>query len=33
MIYAGVKDEQRVTDLIAYLKQFDAAGKKAAPAQ
>jgi len=28
MIYAGVKDEQRVTDLIAYLKQFDAAGKK-----
>ena len=30
MIYAGVKDEQRVTDLIAYLKQFDAAGKKAA---
>jgi cytochrome c len=30
MIYAGVKDEQRVTDLVAYLKQFDAAGKKAA---
>jgi cytochrome c len=28
MIYAGVKDEQRVTDLVAYLKQFDAAGKK-----
>ena len=28
MIYAGVRDEQRVTDLIAYLKQFDAAGKK-----
>ena len=30
MIYAGLKDEQRVTDLIAYLKQFDATGKKAA---
>ena len=30
MIYAGLKDEQRVTDLIAYLKQFDAAGKKTA---
>ena len=30
MIYAGLKDEQRITDLIAYLKQFDAAGKKAA---
>ena len=30
MIYAGVKDEQRVTDLVAYLKQFDATGKKAA---
>ena len=28
MIYAGVKDEQRVTDLVAYLKQFDASGKK-----
>ena len=33
MIYAGLKDEQRVTDLIAYLKQFDAAGKKTAAAQ
>jgi cytochrome c len=29
MVYAGVKDEQRVNDLIAYLKQFDASGKKA----
>ena len=29
MIYAGLKDEQRITDLVAYLKQFDAAGKKA----
>src|SRR5215210_136449 len=28
MIYAGVKDEQRVSDLVAYLKQFDASGKK-----
>ena len=30
MVYAGLKDEQRITDLVAYLKQFDAAGKKAA---
>jgi cytochrome c len=29
MVYAGLKDEQRITDLIAYLKQFDATGKKA----
>ena len=29
MIYAGLKDEQRITDLVAYLKQFDASGKKA----
>ncbi|SDG74812.1 c-type cytochrome [Bosea robiniae] len=29
MIYAGLKDEKRVADLLAYLKQFDAAGKKA----
>ena len=28
MVYAGVKDEQRVTDLVSYLKQFDATGKK-----
>jgi cytochrome c len=28
MIYAGLKDEQRTNDLIAYLKQFDADGKK-----
>ena len=28
MIYAGLKDEQRITDLIAFLKQFDASGKK-----
>ena len=30
MVYAGLKDEQRITDLIAYLKQFDASGKKTA---
>jgi cytochrome c len=29
MVYAGLKDEQRIKDLIAYLKQFDAGGKKA----
>lgn len=28
MVYAGLKDEQRVKDLIAYLKQYDASGKK-----
>ena len=28
MVYAGLKDEQRVTDLVAYLKQFDATGQK-----
>jgi cytochrome c len=28
MIYAGLKDEQRINDLIAYLKQFDAQGQK-----
>ena len=32
MIYAGLKDEQRINDLIAYLKQFDASGKKTAEA-
>ena len=29
MIFAGVKDEQKVNDLVAYLKQFDASGQKA----
>ena len=29
MIYAGLKDEKRIDDLLAYLKQFDANGKKA----
>jgi cytochrome c len=28
MVYAGLKDEQRIKDLIAYLKQFDADGNK-----
>jgi cytochrome c len=28
MIYAGLKDEQKTNDLLAYLKQFDADGKK-----
>lgn len=28
MIYAGLKDEQKVNDLVAYLKQFDAQGQK-----
>ncbi|RDI57839.1 c-type cytochrome [Microvirga subterranea] len=30
MIYAGLKDEKRIDDLVAYLKQFDASGKKVA---
>jgi cytochrome c len=28
MVYAGLKDEQKVNDLVAYLKEFDADGKK-----
>ena len=28
MIFAGIKDEKKAQDLIAFLKQFDAAGKK-----
>ncbi|MGO4736645.1 cytochrome c family protein [Bosea sp. 2KB_26] len=28
MIYAGLKDEKRIADLLAFLKQFDASGKK-----
>ena len=28
MVFAGIKDEKKVQDLIAFLKQFDAAGKK-----
>ena len=30
MIFPGVKDEKRIADLIAYLKQFDASGQKSA---
>jgi cytochrome c len=29
MVYAGLKDEKRIDDLVAYLKQFDAQGQKA----
>lgn len=29
MVYAGLKDPTKVADLTAYLKQFDATGKKA----
>jgi cytochrome c len=29
MIYAGLKDDKRIADLVAFLKQFDAEGKKA----
>ena len=29
MVFAGIKDEKKVQNLIAFLKQFDAAGKKA----
>jgi cytochrome c len=28
MIYAGLKDEQKINDLVAFLQQFDADGKK-----
>jgi cytochrome c len=28
MIYAGLKDEQKTNDLVAFFKQFDADGKK-----
>lgn len=28
MAFAGIKDEQKVTDLIAFIKQYDADGKK-----
>jgi cytochrome c len=28
MVYVGLKDEQRIKDLTAFLKQFDAAGTK-----
>jgi cytochrome c len=28
MIFAGLKDEQKVNDLLAFLQQYDADGKK-----
>ena len=28
MVYAGLKDEQRIKDLVAYLHQFDNVGQK-----
>ena len=28
MVYAGLKDEQKTSDLVAFLSQFDADGKK-----
>lgn len=28
MVFAGLKDPKQIDDLIAYLKQFDASGKK-----
>lgn len=31
MIYAGLKEDVRIADLIAYLGQFDTSGKKATP--
>jgi cytochrome c len=30
MVYAGLKDDKRIDDLIAYLKQFDQTGKRSA---
>ena len=29
MTYAGLKNDQQIADLIAYLRQFDASGKRA----
>ncbi len=28
MVFPGIKNEQEIKDLIAYLKQFEASGKK-----
>ena len=28
MIFAGIKNEKEVSDLWAYMRQFDADGKK-----
>lgn len=32
MVYAGLKDEKRIDDLVAFLKQYDATGKKVSAA-
>ena len=29
MLYAGLKDDQKIADLIAFLRQYDASGRKA----
>jgi cytochrome c len=29
MIFIGIKDDQKIKDLIAFLKEYDADGKKA----
>ena len=29
MLFPGLKDPKQIDDIVAYLKQFDAAGKKA----
>ncbi len=29
MVFAGLKNPQEINDIVAYLKQFDKAGKKA----
>jgi cytochrome c len=31
MIFAGLKNSREISDVIAYLKQFDADGKKNTP--
>jgi cytochrome c len=28
MIFPGLKDPKQIDDIVAYLKQFDATGKK-----
>jgi cytochrome c2 len=30
MVYPGLKNEQQITDLIAFLKQYDETGNKKA---
>ena len=31
MVFAGLKDEQKIKDIVAFLKQYDADGKVKAP--